>query len=42
VAHQCDYDLQSFPAIRSWLARIASEPGHVTMEHNPAAAMPAL
>ena len=31
-----------FPAIRAWLDRVAAEPDHVTMEHNPAAAMPAL
>ena len=42
VAHLCDYDLQAFPAIRAWLDRVAAEPDHVTMEHNPAAAMPAL
>ena len=42
VAHLCDYDLKSFPAIRAWLDRVAAEPDHVTMEHNPAAAMPAL
>ncbi len=42
VAHQCDYDLGAFPAIRAWLARVASEPGHVPMEYRPAAAMPAL
>jgi len=42
VAHLCDYDLEAFPAIRAWLDRVAAEPDHVTMEHNPAAAMPAL
>jgi glutathione S-transferase len=42
VAHECDYDLGSFPAIRAWLTRVASEPSHVTMEQNPAAAMPAM
>ena len=42
VAHQCDYDLTAFPAIRAWLARVAEQQGHVTMEHNPAAAMPAV
>src|ERR1700681_3039269 len=36
VAHLCDYDLKAFPAIHAWLARVAAEPGHVTMEHNPA------
>ncbi|HMG81307.1 MAG TPA: glutathione binding-like protein, partial [Xanthobacteraceae bacterium] len=42
VAHLCDYDLKAFPAIHTWLDRVAAEPDHVTMEHNPAAAMPAL
>src|SRR6201992_3188305 len=38
VAHECDYDLSAFPAIRAWLTRVASEPGHVTMEHTPTVA----
>ena len=42
VAHQCDYDLTAFPAIRAWLGRVAAQPGHVTMEHKPAAVAPAL
>ena len=42
VAHECDYDLGAFPAIRAWLARVASEPSYVTMEQNTAAAMPAM
>jgi glutathione S-transferase len=37
VAHLCDYDLTGFPAGRAWLARVAAEPGHVTMDFNPAA-----
>jgi glutathione S-transferase len=35
VAHECDYDLDGFPAIRAWVARVAAEPGHVTMEWAP-------
>ncbi len=31
LAHQCDYDLNPFPAIREWLGRIAGQPGHVPM-----------
>ena len=31
LAHQCDYDLAAFPAIRGWLERVAAEPGHVLM-----------
>jgi glutathione S-transferase len=42
VADQCDYDLTAFPAIRAWLHRVAAEPGHVTMDFNATAAMPAL
>src|ERR1700692_335407 len=42
AAHLGDYALKPFPAIRAWLDRVAAEPDHVTMEHNPAAAMPAL
>lgn len=32
VAHECDFDLARFPAIRGWLARIEAEPGHVAMD----------
>jgi glutathione S-transferase len=42
VAHLCDYDLASFPAVRDWLARVVAEPEHVPMEFNPSAAMPAM
>src|SRR5215469_11611457 len=42
IAPQCDYNLGAFPAVRAWLKRVASEPGHVTMEHLPATAEPAL
>ena len=38
VAHQCDYDLTAFPAIRAWLARVETEPGHIAMEPEPAMA----
>jgi glutathione S-transferase len=31
LADQCDYDLDGFPAVRAWLARVAAEPGYVTM-----------
>jgi glutathione S-transferase len=36
LAHLCDYDLTSFPAIRAWLDRVAAEPGHVSMLEQPA------
>ena len=29
VAHECDFDLQAFPAVRAWLNRVADQPGHV-------------
>jgi glutathione S-transferase len=32
IAHECDYDLAGFPAIRAWLKRVAAQPGHVTMD----------
>ncbi len=35
LAHECDYDLATFPAIRGWLDRVASEPGHVAMDWQP-------
>ena len=38
VAPESDFDLTTFPAIRRWLKRIASQPGHVPMEWRPAAA----
>jgi glutathione S-transferase len=41
LAHQCDYDLATFPAIREWLARIAAEPGHVAMHEQADQVVPA-
>jgi glutathione S-transferase len=35
LAHECDYDLATFPAIRGWLDRVASEGGHVPMDWQP-------
>jgi glutathione S-transferase len=35
LAHQCDYDLGPFPAIRAWLERVESEPRHITMDWQP-------
>jgi glutathione S-transferase len=37
VAHECDFDLAPFPAIRDWLKRIEAEPGHIAMDAVPAA-----
>jgi len=38
VAHQCDYDLGGFPAVRGWLKRVAEQPNHVAMDWQPALA----
>jgi glutathione S-transferase len=32
VAHEGGFDLDSYPGIRAWLDRVASEPGHVPIE----------
>jgi glutathione S-transferase len=32
VAHEGGFDLSGYPAIGSWLDRVASEPGHVSIE----------
>lgn len=32
VAHEGGFDLAEFPAVRVWLERVRSQPGHVTME----------
>jgi len=36
LAHECDFDLQPFPAIRSWLDRVAAVPDHIAMDWRPA------
>ena len=33
VAHESDFDLTTFPAVRTWLKRVAAEPGHLRMDH---------
>jgi glutathione S-transferase len=35
LAHECDYDLSPFPAVRAWLRRVADQPGHVAMHQQP-------
>jgi glutathione S-transferase len=35
LAHLSDYDLAPFPSIRRWLDRVASEPGHISMDWQP-------
>ena len=37
LAHECDFELDAFPAIRAWLNRIVDQPGHVPMDWHPAA-----
>ena len=32
VAHEGGFDLERYPAIRSWLARVTAVPGHVAMD----------
>jgi glutathione S-transferase len=32
VAGEGGFDLSRYPAIRAWLARVAAEPGHVTID----------
>ena len=32
VAHEGDFDLDRYPAIRAWLGRVAAQPGHVTID----------
>jgi glutathione S-transferase len=41
LAHQCDYDLTPFPAIRAWLSRVAGQAGHVPMNWQPEKAVAA-
>ena len=36
LAHECDFDLTPFPAVRAWLERVASQAGHVRLEQQPA------
>jgi glutathione S-transferase len=35
VADRCDFDLSTFPAIRTWLHRVEETPGFVTMDCQP-------
>lgn len=37
VAEQCDFDLDSFPAVRRWLRRVEQSPGFVAMDWCPPA-----
>jgi glutathione S-transferase len=35
LAHQCDFELGRYPAVRAWLERIGREPGYVPMDYEP-------
>jgi glutathione S-transferase len=35
LAHEADLDLALFPAVRAWVNRVASLPGHVGMDWRP-------
>ena len=35
LAHECDFDLAPFPAIRAWLDRVAAQSRHVPMDWQP-------
>jgi len=32
VAHEGDFDLERYPAVRDWLRRVAAQPGHVAID----------
>jgi glutathione S-transferase len=36
LAHECDFDLNPFPAVRAWLDRVTAQASHVRMEQQPA------
>ena len=36
MAHECDFDLSGFPAVRGWLKRVADQPGYIAMDWQPA------
>jgi glutathione S-transferase len=37
VANECGFDLTGFPAVRTWLKRVAGQPGHIRMDWDSAA-----
>ena len=32
VAHEGDFDLEQYPAVRAWIERVAAQPGHVPID----------
>lgn len=39
IAHQGEFELNDFPHVLDWLARIAAEPDHLKMDEKPAGAV---
>jgi glutathione S-transferase len=39
VAHEGGFDLEPFGAVRAWLDRVASEPGHIAIDASPPPAL---
>jgi glutathione S-transferase len=37
IAHECDYDLSPFPAVRAWLSRVTKQQDYVAMDWAPEA-----
>jgi len=37
VAGEGGFNLDNFPQVSAWLARVAAQPGHITMDHTPKA-----
>jgi glutathione S-transferase len=35
VAHEAQLDLEPYPGVRAWLARVAAEPRHIAITHRP-------
>ncbi|MDP1962000.1 MAG: glutathione binding-like protein, partial [Reyranella sp.] len=33
VAHEGEFDLSKYPGINAWMARVASQPKHITISH---------
>ena len=38
VAHESDFDLSAFPALRNWLKRVTSQANYIPMDWRPGAA----
>jgi glutathione S-transferase len=40
LAHECEFDLKPFPAIRVWLSRVEAQSDHVPMDWQPTNVVP--